>query len=218
MNNPNYYAVIPAVVRYDKRLKANAKLLYGEITALCNKEGFCWATNDYFADLYNVDERTVRRLVVNLKEFGYINIEIDQSNQNPRKIFLTDLRTKLSDLRTKLSEPQDKIVRLSIYSINNTINIPGTGINFLITEFSSRFQQDFLMKYEKQFRDEVQFNQFLEDFNDEVEIQKKDFDQSLFGMLKKYARNWLACKNRNSLRLVKDQEVQPRLLPEKKVI
>ncbi|MDR1398643.1 MAG: helix-turn-helix domain-containing protein [Treponema sp.] len=72
---PAYYAVIPADVRYDKRLCANAKLLYGEITALSHKEGYCWATDGYFASLYEVGRKTVNLWVQNLKECGYISIE-----------------------------------------------------------------------------------------------------------------------------------------------
>ena len=56
---PSYFAVIPANVRYDSRLSANEKLLYGEITALANKDGYCWASNAYFAELYGVTVSTV---------------------------------------------------------------------------------------------------------------------------------------------------------------
>lgn len=75
-DEPNYFAIIPANVRYDKNLRDKAKLLYGEITALCNKEGVCWAKNEYFADLYDVTKTTVSTLIKNLIDNGYIKSKL----------------------------------------------------------------------------------------------------------------------------------------------
>lgn len=73
---PNYFAIIPAEVRYDNNLKDKAKLLYGEITALSDKNGYCYASNKYFADLYNVSITTISLLIKNLIDNGYIESEI----------------------------------------------------------------------------------------------------------------------------------------------
>jgi hypothetical protein len=69
-----YYAIIPATVRYDKNLIPNAKLLYGEITALCNEKGFCWAGNSYFADLYSVTKKSISAWIGQLSENGFIKL------------------------------------------------------------------------------------------------------------------------------------------------
>jgi len=74
--NRAYYAVIVADVRYDNSLKPNAKLLYGELTALCNQYGYCWATNEYFAKLYGISVVTVSRLISQLEKRGYIRCEM----------------------------------------------------------------------------------------------------------------------------------------------
>lgn len=83
----SYWSVIPAEVRYCKALGGgDAKHLYGEITSLCNERGYCWASNQYFADLYEADPRTVRRWVKQLEENGFIYVVIKGT---ARHIFLT---------------------------------------------------------------------------------------------------------------------------------
>lgn len=89
---PGYYAVIPASVRYDDSIPANAKLLYGEISALISSEGFCYAANSYFSELYKVSERTISSLISKLKDAGHITLQIERDETGlikRRKLFLT---------------------------------------------------------------------------------------------------------------------------------
>lgn len=87
---PNYYAVIPAHVRYCKDLEPCARLLYGEITALANKHGYCYASNEYFANLYDVDVRTVKYWVESLQKHGFIHIQTEKKGMYwDRKIFIS---------------------------------------------------------------------------------------------------------------------------------
>lgn len=92
VSKPGYYAVIPADVRYDDQIPANAKLLYGEISALIGQEGFCFAGNDYFASIYGLSERTVRSLIGSLQKAGYVQVELEKDSQTGqvlrRKIWL----------------------------------------------------------------------------------------------------------------------------------
>lgn len=86
IDRPNYYAIIPSFVRYDKDITANAKLLYGEITSLCNEKGYCWASNSYFSKLYGVSDRSIQMLLKQLKDKKYIEIEI--IDKQSRKIYI----------------------------------------------------------------------------------------------------------------------------------
>tara|TARA_R100000544_G_scaffold37220_1_gene28007 strand:+ start:4184 stop:4819 length:636 start_codon:yes stop_codon:yes gene_type:complete len=72
MTKPNYYAIIPAEVRYSKKLTPNAKLLYAEITALCNMNGKCTASTQYFCRLYEVSRGSVQNWLKMLDDNGYI--------------------------------------------------------------------------------------------------------------------------------------------------
>ena len=83
-----YYAVIPANVRYDRELRPNAKLLYGELTSLCSSKGYCWATNDYFAQLFDLSVSTVSRLIGQLEDRNYIRCEMASTESgSERRIY-----------------------------------------------------------------------------------------------------------------------------------
>lgn len=85
---PNYYAQIPANVRYSEEITANAKLLYAEITALCNKTGTCWASNKYFAELYKVKVNAISGWVSQLVDAGFITTKINKAAGNRRYLRL----------------------------------------------------------------------------------------------------------------------------------
>ena len=127
----SFYAVIPAPVMRCKDLEPNAKLFYGDITALCNQQGYCWATNKYFCDLYDVDDRTIRRWVESLQQNGFIRVEINRGGfGTSRKIYISNEFQKMftagqncPDMRTKMSKPSDKNVRSSYNNITQEKDI-----------------------------------------------------------------------------------------------
>ncbi|MCG2522388.1 helix-turn-helix domain-containing protein [Staphylococcus epidermidis] len=89
---PNYYSIIPAHVRYDKELKPMEVIMYGELTALSNKYGYSYASNNYFAELYNVHKKTVSTWISHLKEKGYIDtvvIRDENMTVTERRIYIT---------------------------------------------------------------------------------------------------------------------------------
>ena len=106
-----YYAVIPASVRYDKNLKPAEKLLYGEISALCNKEGYCFAKNKYFAELYSVSQSSVSRWISNLTKLGFLEVQIIRNQKNEvieRRIYIKDINFKNSHPDTTVENVSKK--------------------------------------------------------------------------------------------------------------
>ena len=121
---PNYYAIIPANIRYDADLTANAKLLYGEITALCNEKGYCWATNEYFANLYGVSKTSISKWISSLIQKEYIFSETIYK-EGTKEILNRYLRIVKDPIEEKLNrgiEEKLKDYNDNNTSINNTIN------------------------------------------------------------------------------------------------
>ena len=86
------YSVIPAKVRDDRALRPNAKLLYGELSALTQAEGYCWAYNAYLAELFGLSVKTVEALIKQLRDRGHIQVEVERDPETQevlrRKIWI----------------------------------------------------------------------------------------------------------------------------------
>lgn len=106
---PNYYAILPAFVRYDKDLPANARLLYGELTALTNKKGYCFASNNYFAPLYGVTPQAISKWIKILEKKGYIKIEYIYENGaiTERHIYLKEAAQVIANNKTSENENEN---------------------------------------------------------------------------------------------------------------
>lgn len=123
----SYYAIIPANVRYDKELTPNAKLLYGEITALCNEKGFCWASNSYFANLYEVSNKSISKWVKQLAKQGYVATELiyrkGTKEVEQRRIYLTYGSNVPYPGEEMFHTPGEEMFQDNNTSFNNTTNI-----------------------------------------------------------------------------------------------
>ena len=133
----SYYAVIPATVRYDNNVVPSAKLLYGEITALCNEKGYCWATNDYFGRLYSVSKRTISTWIKSLCDAGYISTEFILDNESQKvkvrclkvveKNFVALTKETSGPPRSRLLKPHEENFAEN-NTLNNTFNISSSQI------------------------------------------------------------------------------------------
>ena len=132
MEQPSYYSILTANVRYDKELKANEKLLFSEITALSNKSGYCHATNKYFAKLYSKNTSTISDWINHLKQREYLKVVMVKDGKQIKERRLVPIS---NPIRENPNTPSEKSVegysqkneypirenpKENITSINNT--------------------------------------------------------------------------------------------------
>lgn len=136
---PNYYSIIPAHIRYDDELKPMEIIMYGEITALANKYGFAYASNSYFAELYNVHKKTVSNWINHLKEKGYIWTVVTRNEDmsiKDRKIYINYTYTQ----KDGEGYPQKDGDPIHKKTEENNTRINNTRINRDSDETSKSFQ------------------------------------------------------------------------------
>lgn len=157
-NRPNYYAIIPANVRYDEDLKDKAKLLYGEITCLSNEYGCCFASNKYFANLYKVSTTTISLLIKNLIDRGYITSQIVYK-EGSKEILNRYLKISKEGYLNIFKEGIKENLKDNNTSINNT------SINNIYNNNNKNFKKpnlDEVKEYCKERKNNINAEQFID--------------------------------------------------------
>jgi len=209
MDKPNYYAVLTAEVRYNKNLCANAKLLYAEITALTNLNSNCYATDSYFAELYDVDRRTIQLWLSELEKNKLIKRVIAYKKNSKeiesRFISLTLSNKSSVPLLNKNSLPYGKNIQYPTEKIfventsttysntsptDSNIILPPTpfNLNFITDESFKDLMQELVehrKSIKKPFRTqkgvEIVYRDLLQFSNNNFEIARRIIDNTIAG-------------------------------------
>lgn len=180
---PSYYSIITANVRYDNRLTDSEKLLFAEITSLSNKYGYCTASNGYFATLYNVVKETISRRISNLTKFGYLKIEIIKEGNEVKQRKMYPLTQTSIPIDAKINTPIDNSVNTpidaNVKENNTSINITrlnNTSINNnSATDVTHEQFEEWWKLYDKKKDKKISFTKFKSC------LKKHSFEQIMQG-------------------------------------
>lgn len=114
----NGYALCFNEWALDPDIKNDLRLLV-IISSLTAEKGYCFASNSYFAELFDTTEETISRKIKNLENKNYITIEYEKRGTQviSRKIRLTKIST---DDYQKYQWTVDKNIKDNNTSNNNT--------------------------------------------------------------------------------------------------
>ncbi|MFB2056132.1 helix-turn-helix domain-containing protein [Staphylococcus aureus] len=182
-DQPSYYSIITANVRYDNRLTDSEKLLFAEITSLSNKYGYCTASNGYFATLYSVVKETISRRISNLNKFGYLKIEIIKDGNEVKQRKMYPLTQSSIPIDAKINTPIDNSVNTpidaNVKENNTSINITrlnNTSINNnSATDVTHEQFEEWWKLYDKKKDKKISFTKFKSC------LKKHSFEQIMQG-------------------------------------
>lgn len=83
---------VPPQLLHDDDLSNGEKVLFGRILSLSQKDGYCYASNEYLADEIGVSKRSIRNYLGSLLEKEYIRREVDEYEQGTERRLFPTLR------------------------------------------------------------------------------------------------------------------------------
>lgn len=114
----NGYAICFNEWVLDNNIKNELRLLL-IISSLCAEKGYCYASNEYLANIFEETEETISRKIKKLEDFKYITIEYEKKGCEviSRKLRLTKI--SIHDYQKYQSTIDKNVKENNINNINN---------------------------------------------------------------------------------------------------
>ena len=125
--------ILPNSILGDNRLTFLERLVLIVIISLSKKEGYCWATNEYFKNLFGVSKQTISKSISSLSKYGYIVLKYDkkEKNNSKRVIRLSEvLKNQISGIKNNLNTSNQD----NLKQYNNKNNIKRNNIGPIISK------------------------------------------------------------------------------------
>ncbi len=125
-NLESMWVVIPWSILTAKQLTSTEKLIYGEISALQRRDGYCRASNEYLGAAIGVHPNSVSRIIRKLRKMEILTIDFEDCNgKTKRRIYLLPLTGKLKGFNRYVKPPLTSTLTKRIEKENRNRNSKG---------------------------------------------------------------------------------------------
>ena len=125
--------ILPTSILGDNNITPLERLLLISILSLCKQKGYCWATNEYFAELFNVRKQTISKSISSLSKNNYVKLKFDNGEKNNSKRII-----KISEALTKIILGIKENMNTSINENHNQYNRYNNKKKNIINEIYTR--------------------------------------------------------------------------------
>jgi hypothetical protein len=120
-----YFTIIPNHVYRNKSL-GEARFLYGHILTLSNKVGYCYAPNEFLANIMECDVRSISRYIKALEKARLVTVYYAKNSSRTIQPLDTMVGNKLlkKENKQEISQPLDPEVEQVLDDLWRSMKVP----------------------------------------------------------------------------------------------
>lgn len=81
MEKKNWNLIVPSVILFDNNLSSTEKILLSLIHSLSNETGYCYASNKYLSEVFNMNKVALSNILTHLENKQYIIRSVERNEK-----------------------------------------------------------------------------------------------------------------------------------------